>query len=182
MEDIQTRAKALQAEIDKAANMVHLSALLQEKSALDEQISAPGLWDNPATAQEATKKQAKLTKRVTPWVQLQSSLRDIMELSGLNDDSLEKDLAKQLDVSQAKFDELKADLKFRGPYDDHDAIVSLYAGAGGTDAQDWTQILLRMYIRWAEKNGFEIKTVDESPGEEAGLKSVTIEISGPLAY
>jgi peptide chain release factor 2 len=81
-----------------------------------------------------------------------------------------------------RFNALKEELKLSGPYDDHDAILSIYAGAGGTDAQDWAQMLLRMYVRWAEHHDFEIKTVDESVGDEAGIKSVTLEIGGAFAY
>jgi peptide chain release factor 2 len=82
----------------------------------------------------------------------------------------------------ARFDELKEALKFSGPYDDQDAIVSIHAGAGGADAQDWAGMLLRMYVRYAEKQGWSVQTVEESAGEEGGTKSVTLEISGDYAY
>ncbi len=108
---------------------------------------------------------------------------DIIELSESNDPALEADLTLQLEGARAQFAELKEELKFSGPYDDHGAILSIHAGAGGTDAQDWTAMLLRMYVRYAEKEGWQVSTVDESPGEEAGIKSVTLEISGgPFVY
>jgi peptide chain release factor 2 len=88
------------------------------------------------------------------------------------------ELNEQLNLAQTKLDELKKQLKFQGPYDDHDAILSIHAGAGGTDAQDWAQMLLRMYTRWAEKNKLQLQTVDQSTGEEAGIKSATLRIYG----
>jgi len=105
-----------------------------------------------------------------------------MELINLKDDSMQAELKHQLTEAEAAFNGLKEDLKFNGLYDDHNAILTLSAGAGGTDAQDWTQMLFRMYVRWAENNSYKVTTVDESAGEEAGLKSATIEIDGPFAY
>ena len=88
----------------------------------------------------------------------------------------------KLQTASADFDKLKDDLKFAGPYDGYDAIVTLSAGAGGTDAQDWTGMLLRMYSRYFEKQGWKYSLIDESPGEEAGLKSATLEVGGAFAY
>src|SRR5581483_7836883 len=91
---------------------------------------------------------------------------------------LKNELNDQLSSLEHKFDELKQDLKFQGPYDDRDVLLSIHAGAGGTDAQDWAQMLLRMYTRWAEKNKLKVETVDQTAGEEAGIKSATVKISG----
>jgi peptide chain release factor 2 len=125
---------------------------------------------------------SKLETRVNPWLELQKSIDELNELIKLNDASLGDELGTQLAALSHRFDELKQALKFNGPYDDLDAILSIYAGAGGTDAQDWTQMLLRMYSRYFEKNGFKTTTIDESPGEEAGLKSITLEVEGRLVY
>jgi peptide chain release factor 2 len=88
------------------------------------------------------------------------------------------ELSVQTSELEKKFDELKKELRFQGPYDDHNVILSIYAGAGGTDAQDWAQMLLRMYVRWVDNQHLKAVTIDQSAGEEAGIKSVTIEISG----
>src|ERR1019366_4338885 len=88
----------------------------------------------------------------------------------------------QLKKARLQFETLKDELKFSCIYDERDAILSIYAGAGGTDAQDWAQMLLRMYVRWAEKQDYETKTIDQSDGDEAGIKSVTLEINGSFAY
>jgi peptide chain release factor 2 len=125
---------------------------------------------------------SKLEGQIQPWLDLEKNLSDLIELGKLKDDTLTGEIEDQYKKIEAKFLELKEDLKFSGPYDDHDAIISIHAGAGGTDAQDWTQMLLRMYSRYFEKNRWGVTVVDESPGEEAGLKSVTLEVDGPFVY
>ncbi len=125
---------------------------------------------------------AKLEARVKPWLELQKALTDCDELLELEDTSLQPELTEQFRQINNTFTELKEELKLNGPYDDHDAILSIYAGAGGTDAQDWAQMLLRMYSRFCEKVDWTVTTVDQSLGEEAGLKSVTLTIVGPFAY
>jgi peptide chain release factor 2 len=127
-------------------------------------------------------KLAKLEGRVQPWQELSASIGDVVELASSDDPALEDELRRQLSAAAAKFDELKQDLKFNGPFDDHDVILSIHAGAGGTDAQDWTQMLLRMYSRYFENNRWKATVVDESAGEEAGIKSVTLEVQGDFAY
>jgi len=142
----------------------------------------PEFWNDPAHAQEVVKERAKLDKRAVSWLQLQQDVADLRELFSLSDATMLDELKQSLTSVSGRFDDLKEQLKFSGPYDDHDAIVSIHAGAGGTDAQDWTAMLLRMYIRYAEKAGWQVATIDESAGEEAGIKSVTLEISGDFAY
>jgi peptide chain release factor 2 len=172
--------------LDQAVHDAVERLMINEQHAKLEELRAasqrPDFWQDSDSAQETMKQIAKLETRVTPWLALAKNLEDIEELIELKDESLSTELADQILQAQTTFDELKEDLKFNGPYDDHDAIVSFYAGAGGTDAQDWTQMLLRMYSRYFEKNGWKVTTVDESPGEEAGLKSITLEVEGPFAY
>jgi peptide chain release factor 2 len=109
---------------------------------------------------------------------LQDSAKDLQELIEVGDESMIGELSVQTSELEKKFDELKKELRFQGPYDDHNVILSIYAGAGGTDAQDWAQMLLRMYVRWVDNQHLKAVTIDQSAGEEAGIKSVTIEISG----
>jgi len=125
---------------------------------------------------------AKLEARTAPWLSLRQSATDLEELSALGDSSMQAELNQQTAALTTQFESLKKDLQFSGPYDDHDAVLTLSAGAGGTDAQDWTQMLFRMYQRWADASGYKTTLVEESAGEEAGLKSATLEISGPFAY
>lgn len=179
---LQEEANDLRAEVSKACARLGLDGLDEQKQELDEQIGRPDFWQDNLRAQEVVKRQAKLERRVRPWLELRGQVDELVELAGMNDASLQGDLAEQLAGLKAQFAALKDELKFAGPYDDHDAILSIYAGAGGTDAQDWAQMLMRMYVRWAEQHGYGVKTVDESPGDEAGVKRVTLEVSGDFVY
>jgi peptide chain release factor 2 len=182
VDEQRKQALALQQEVNSAIERLKIDELNGRLVELQTSSQQPGFWDDSTRAQEVMKQISKLETRVKPWLELRSNLADITGMLELNDKTLGTELSQQLQQNQASFDSLKEDLKFNGPYDDHDAIVSIYAGAGGTDAQDWTQMLLRMYTRYFEKTGWKILTVDESPGEEAGLKSITLEVEGPFAY
>jgi peptide chain release factor 2 len=182
MDETSNKARELQKKVNISLDRLNLGALIKEKNEIDKAVSSPDFWQDNSLAQEKLKLQAKLAKQIEPWEKLQSSLKDIIELGNLNDGDLGDDLQKQIEEAAGLYKTLKEELKLNGPYDSYEAIVSIYAGAGGTDAQDWTQILFRMYVRWAEKNGYKVKTIDEAPGDEAGLKSVILEISGPSAY
>lgn len=182
MHDILSAANTLLDGIKEAADRLNIRQLSDELENLKKQSEASDFWNDAQAAQDVMKQLSRLEARVQPWVQLEISVREIIELSEMEDNSLAGDLDAQLSAAQTMFDELKEQLKFSGEYDDFNAIVSIHAGAGGTDAQDWAQMLLRMYVRWAEQSGYQITTIDESVGEEAGIKSVTIEISGDFAY
>ncbi|HVI60894.1 MAG TPA: peptide chain release factor 2 [Candidatus Saccharimonadales bacterium] len=182
MEQQPKRAAELRQALDNAFERLKITELADQLQELQAASQATGFWDDSAKAQAAMQQIAKLENRTGPWLELKKSVDEIHELLELKDDSLGKELDQQISAAEAKLSELKEELKFNGPYDDHDAIVSIYAGAGGTDAQDWTQMLFRMYSRYFEKNKWQITVVDESPGDEAGLKSVTLNVSGPFAY
>lgn len=182
MHDLEATTEQLHQEVLAAAKRLHLEDLKVQQAKLDEQVSAPDFWNDPQAAQLVVKQQSKLKRRIAPWQELIHNIQDLAELIALEDESMQSDLEQQLKQITEQFTSLKDELKLAGPYDDYDAILSIYAGAGGTDAQDWTQMLLRMYVRWAEKNNFEIKTIDQAEGDEAGLKSVTIEIDGSFVY
>jgi peptide chain release factor 2 len=182
MDQLHTEALELQAAISGALGRIGFDALETRKAELDGQASNPDLWQDTDKAQNLLREQSALEKRLAPWREVRGSVADVVELSETGDQTLAQDLAQQLRAAQTQFTELKEELKFSGPYDDHDAILSIHAGAGGTDAQDWAAMLLRMYVRYAEKAGWQVSTVDESAGEEAGIKSVTLEISGTFAY
>jgi peptide chain release factor 2 len=182
MKDLVDEAQKLQAALQTVLERLGISRAVQAKQQLDEQIARPDFWNDPAAAQMVMKQQAKLAAKITPWQALQQSIAEVLELAGLDDESLRADLTAQLAAAAQTFEQLKELLKLAGPHDDNDVIMSIYAGAGGTDAQDWAQMLLRMYVRWAEKNDVSVQTIEESSGDEAGIKSVTIELSGPFVY
>lgn len=179
---MQEEAKNLQTEVHAACEQLDLDKLIQRKVELDEQAAKPDFWQDNMHAQEVVKQRSKLERRILPWRTLRTGVEELVELTGMNDASMQQDLEEQLGEAKKRFAELKDELKFAGRYDDHDAIVNIYAGAGGTDAQDWAGMLMRMYVRWAEQHGYTVNTIDESPGDEAGLKSVTLEIGGDFVY
>lgn len=182
MQELSKKAEALQAAISSAISRLKLSELEDKLSELRTMTAAPDFWQDPKSAQASMQTLSQLEGRITPWRELEQTVQETSELINMGDDKLQADLDKQLAAAEAQFNDLKTQLQFAGPYDDHAAIVSIYAGAGGTDAQDWAQMLHRMYIRWAEAHKFPVTAIEESPGEEAGLKSITFEISGPFVY
>lgn len=182
MNELSHQAESLQAEIDQTLKKLSVADLERQKEELDEQINSSDFWRDNLRAQSVMKQKSKIERRLKPWQELQNSLREIREMSALNDASLADDLSIQLDQARSQYESLKEELKFRGKYDEYDVIIGIYAGAGGTDAQDWVQMLLRMYTRWAERNQYQITTIEYSAGDEAGIKSVTFEMSGPFLY
>ena len=182
MDELLKDAEALCADLDNTINNLDLGQAETKLESLKDESQKADFWNDNIHAQAVMQEISKLENRIEPWLQCKKDAAEALELIKLRDQSMESELSQQLDQISHKFDSLKADLRFNGPYDDHDAILSIYAGAGGTDAQDWTQILFRMYSRYLENNRWKAEVVDESPGEEAGLKSVTIKIAGDFAY
>jgi peptide chain release factor 2 len=182
MDDLNVQAISLQDQLAIAFAKLRLPDMIDERDELLRRSQQPDFWNDSEAAQTIMKRLSHLQGRVEPWQTLSQSADDLVDMIALNDDSMEIELQSQLAGLQHDFDELRAELRFNGPYDDRSAILSIHAGAGGTDAQDWAQMLLRMYVRYAEKSGWKVTTVDESAGEEAGIKSVTLEIEGPLVY
>lgn len=169
-------------DLKQAINSAYKSLdIATQKNRVDElynKMSAEGFWSNPETAQEISKQHSAIKKRVDTWEKLKKSAEELAELSDLNDQSLSEEIGQSLLVLEKQYLEVKRELQFSGVYDDHDVILSIFAGTGGTDAQDWAQMLLRMYVRYCESNHITYQTLDQSAGEEAGIKSVTLELSG----
>ena len=182
MRQILKAAEELKAEIGAAMKQLRITELEAEVQSLQQQSQETDFWSDNERASHVMQKINKLQSRVLPWQELDKSLTAVIELAASNETALTDDLQQQLEDSTAQFEALKQELKFAGPYDDNDVILSLHAGAGGTDAQDWAQMLLRMYVRWAESEHMQVEAIDESAGEEAGIKSATLQISGHFAY
>ncbi len=149
-------------------------------------MARPDFWDDPEAAARLGKERERLTAEVEAWKRLEAQLEDCRVAWELGeeegDDELVREAQEQLEAVARGVREMELRTMLGGPHDPGDAIVAINAGAGGTEAQDWAQMLLRMYLRWAEKHGFEVEIVDELPGEEAGIKNVTFTVSGPYAY
>lgn len=182
MDNISKQLTDLKINFDESYQKLRIDELNIELEQIEDQIKEPNFWSDNLKAQTVMKQQSSLKARVEPWQKLGKELSDIAELIEMKDDSIVLDLEKQISKAAIDFEKLKKDLRFNGKYDDHDAVLTLSAGAGGTDAQDWTAMLLRMYSRWAEKQNLSVELVEEAPGDEAGLKRATIEIGGPFVY
>lgn len=178
MEEMKKRTENLRADVELAADKIGLAGLEAEQKILQAKMKQADFWQEAKTAQEVSKREADITRRISPWQKLRQEIKDLVEMVDLNDESMTTELEQQLSAIGERLTALKRDLRFSGRFDDHDVILSIYAGAGGTDAQDWAQMLLRMYMRWAESHKLEAKSLDQSMGEEAGIKSATIKISG----
>ncbi|MBB1566637.1 peptide chain release factor 2, partial [Candidatus Saccharibacteria bacterium] len=139
-------------------------------------------WANVERAQMLTRQASSLRSQIEPWQILRSQVSDIIELMDLGDDSMLVEFTEQLAALEAEYQERRKDLLFSGEYDNRAAILKLSAGAGGTDAQDWAEMLERMYLRWAEKHDMQTELVERSTGEEAGIKNATYIIRGAFAY
>lgn len=182
MDEQSKRINDLSEAIAGAFKQLRIEDQKQELEELQTASQQPDFWNDSVAAQATMKQIAKLEAKVTPWVALRTGIEDVSELAKMQDSSLTNELTAQIDQLAADLNGMKEDLKLSGPYDDHDAVLSIYAGAGGTDAQDWTQILFRMYSRFLENNRWKATVVEESAGEEAGIKSITLEIEGANAY
>jgi peptide chain release factor 2 len=159
-----------------------------ELAELTSRSSEPGFWDDPAAAQAVLRRADELREEIGAWQELgarATALAEMAELAAAEPDGgaeLATDLGRDLAALSADWTRMEGRLLLSEPYDDRPAIVSVHAGAGGTESQDWAEMLLRMYLRWAERNRYRTEILDQTEGEEAGLKSVTAAIDGRWAY
>jgi peptide chain release factor 2 len=147
-------------------------------------MGAAGFWDDQERAAKVSADHARASRKLGVFRQLESDVEDLEPLAELaeEDPDLASELEEQIAGVQARLDELEEERLFSGRYDGGDALVTVNAGAGGTDAQDWAEMVLRMEMRWAEKRGFDVELLEASPGEEAGIKSATFRVKGENAY
>jgi peptide chain release factor 2 len=151
---------------------------------IERQISAPGFWDNPQAAQEVGRKRSRIEKRVAAGESLNTKSEELEVLLELQRDGENVDADIEALVSQLEneINSIEMTMKLSGEHDDRDAIVAIHPGAGGTESQDWAEMLLRMYLRFAERRGWTTEMVDYQAGEEAGIKSATMMVRGDYAY
>jgi peptide chain release factor 2 len=147
-------------------------------------MGAAGFWDDQERAAKVSAEHARASRKLGVFRQLESDVEDLEPLAELaeEDPDIASELEEQIAGVQARLDALEEERLFSGRYDAGDALVTVNAGAGGTDAQDWAEMVLRMEMRWAEKRGFDVELLEASPGEEAGIKSATFRVKGENAY
>jgi peptide chain release factor 2 len=152
--------------------------------ALEARAGEPGFWDDGRTAQKVQRQADALRERLLTWRDLERRAEDLEELQelGAADPGLTAGITAEYTALAADYARQRTSLLFSGPYDERNALISISAGAGGTEATDWAEMLLRMYLRWAERHRFATQILDRLEGEQAGIKSATIEVNGPAAY
>jgi len=182
MQPLLKRLNLLLSQINTAFLRLNIEEKSKQAADLSEQLNHSEIWNNPTEAQSKTKQLAALSNAIDPWVTIRIQVADIMEFMKLGDESLVGEFENETTALENEYAKLQKDLLFHGKYDDHNAIIRLSAGVGGTDAQDWTEMLERMYLRWADKSGMKSEIIERSTGEEAGIKSSVIEINGVNAY
>jgi len=147
-------------------------------------MGAPGFWEDQERAAQVSAEHARASRRLSTYRELERDVEDLEPLAELaeEDPDIASELEEQIRSVQERLDQLEEQRLFSGRYDTGDALVTVNAGAGGTDAQDWAEMLLRMEMRWAERRGFDVELLEASPGEEAGIKSATFLVRGENAY
>src|SRR4051794_13998426 len=178
------RIAALREQFTTLAEHVDADALQARVAELEQAMGAPGFWDDQEEAAKVSSEHARVSRRLNEFRALEAEVDDLDGLVELTaeDESLADELDGQLTTMEQRLEELELERLFSGRYDAGDALVTVNAGAGGTDAQDWAEMVLRMEMRWAEQRGFSVELLEASAGEEAGIKSATFRVSGENAY
>lgn len=183
---MQDELRELQNSVDDAVARLDISSEESRAVALREQTMAPDFWNDSERAQQVSRQLAELDKHVQEWRGLQQRIGDARELLELTDEAASpdifSDIQKDIQALKKEVEAKQFELQLGGEYDRNNAVLSIYAGTGGTDAQDWAEMLLRMYSRYCERAGWQVTILSESAGEEAGIKSVTLEVTGRYAY
>ena len=186
LEDIKPRLGELKEKLDQMEASLEVPAKEEKIAELEYKMGEPTFWDDAEEAQKINQELNDVKISVDKFKALKSKYEDAEALWEMamedGDESLEAELKESLDAVAEGLENLQLEVLLSGPYDANNAILTLHAGAGGTEAQDWTQMLLRMYGRWAERHGFTVETADLLPGDEAGVKSATLFIKGHNAY
>ncbi len=186
LEDVKLRLDALKDQLEEIRGGLRIQDLQQELTELKEEMAAPGFWDDLERSTLVNKRIAAIENKINHFTDLTSQRDDLEVMVELiqeeEDEGAARELAAELDELTEKTEVLSLETLMRGEYDHCNAVVSLHAGAGGTEAQDWTSMLYRMYTRYCEHMGFKVNVLDYLDGDEAGVKSVTFEVDGDNVY
>ncbi|MCK6578223.1 MAG: peptide chain release factor 2 [Anaerolineae bacterium] len=182
MEQLIARLDGFAAAIAGFMERLGIESKKRRLERLEAQAGEPEFWSNPESAQKVMQEISKLRAEVERWGSLHARILDALELAGMGDSSLLEELTQETDMLAGEVERMSLQAMLAGPYDNENAILAIHAGAGGTEAQDWAQMLERMYLRFAERNGYKVEYIHRMEGEEAGIKSMSISIKGDMAY
>jgi peptide chain release factor 2 len=182
LDEIKSAAVKIKEKTDELNKILNVEKKKAQLATIEQEAANPELWKDQDKAKRVLQEKKNLEKELNSWSALQTGVEDLATLLEMAKESDAEQLKEELKRLQKEADSLEVATLLNGEYDQNNAILSINAGAGGTDAQDWAQILLRMYGRWAESKGYKVDMPDISYGEEAGIKSVTLMVSGPFAY
>ena len=182
MDSLIATLQKLKSQIDELMGRMDVAGKARRASELQRQASESGFWNDPEAAQQTMRQLSKLKSAVEQWQRLADRISDAIELAEMDDEDLQADLEAETAELTALVETMSLQAMLAGDYDSEDAIFAIHAGAGGVDAQDWAEMLERMYLRWMEQNGYKAEILDRSVGEEAGIKSVTVSVKGDHAF
>ncbi len=182
LQNLQEKINKLIEKTQKTRVLLRLDEKQKKLEEYNMKMSEPNFWKNKEKARDVSQGASELKEEIDNWDKLLGDLKDLYELAIPDDVELAEQIEKSLSLKEKDFKKLEFSVLFSGKYDNNNAIVSIHAGAGGVDAQDWAEILLRMYLRFCEKKKWKVEVVDKSYGQEAGIKSVTLHISGNNVY
>ncbi len=186
MHDVVKNLEELKEKLAQLRGLLKLDEKQEEIKALNIQVQEPGFWDNQEEATKISKRLSDLQEEQNTWNSLNKEVADILEMAQMDevekDVNMREELEKQYLLLSTHVEKLEFNTLLDGKHDEKNALVTLHAGSGGTEAQDWAKMLLRMYMRYAEKKDWNVTLLDETKGQEAGIKSATLRIEGRFAY
>ncbi|EKD47811.1 MAG: hypothetical protein ACD_65C00278G0002 [uncultured bacterium] len=184
--DLKEHLAHLIKEVSSAQGFLEFPQLKERLHEHDLEMNSKGFWDDATHAKKISEEAGRIRKILEQWEGFQKEIEDTLELAEITDPVTDhktfRELEKSAEEFQKKLDKLSIQLYLGGRYDNSDAIVSIHSGTGGVDAQDWAEMLLRMYLRYAEKKEWQVELVEKTAAEEAGIKSAEISVKGPFAY
>ncbi len=182
MEHLVSLLKSMKSRIDGLMERLNIPNKQQRIEQLEAEAGASKFWDDPDKAQKIMQELSRLKAEIDRWQNIANQVNDTLELAQMDDDNLLDELTKEVEQLSKTVEHMELQALLSGPYDQENAIFSIHAGAGGTESQDWALMLERMYMRWAEENGYKIEIIERSEGEEAGIKSMMMSVGGEYAY
>ena len=184
--ELSEKLSEMKQKIDNIRECMKIEELVSQFQDIEEKVNVESFWDNPEEAKVLMKERNRLSNDIESFKNLTKRFQDCSDLCEMVNESLEEDLIKlaneEFTILEKLLNDSEINLLFSGEFDYNDAFLTINSGAGGTESNDWSEMLFRMYCRWSERKGFKVEIIDKLNGEDAGIKSVTLKISGERAY